>query len=102
MTVQSNGECSQCSPGHDRGDGRCARHGKTIAALAALTDGKRGTQTVSPVLTYAQQELTVQLERGPYPGEDFYRLKVTGNGESKHVNISSAQLAAIIAVLATE
>jgi hypothetical protein len=23
--------CSQCRPGHDRGDGRCERHGKLIA-----------------------------------------------------------------------
>ncbi len=22
--------CTQCGPGHDRGDGRCARHGKAI------------------------------------------------------------------------
>jgi hypothetical protein len=24
------GVCSQCAPGHDRGDGRCVRHGKLI------------------------------------------------------------------------
>jgi hypothetical protein len=28
----SAGVCSQCKPGHDRGDGRCGRHGKTIDA----------------------------------------------------------------------
>jgi hypothetical protein len=28
------GVCSQCGPGHDRGDGRCGRHGKRIAAAA--------------------------------------------------------------------
>lgn len=25
--------CSQCSPSHDRGDGRCERHGKRIAEV---------------------------------------------------------------------
>lgn len=44
---------------------------------------------------YAKDELTRQLERGPYAGEDFFRLQVTGDGATKHLNISRAELAAI-------
>lgn len=41
------------------------------------------------------------LEAGPFPGEDFYRLKVTGNGETHWMNVSPDQLAAIARVLST-
>lgn len=51
---------------------------------------------------YAASEIERQLERGPYPGEDFYRLQVSGNGQTKHVNITTAQLTKIAAILREE
>jgi hypothetical protein len=50
-------------------------------------------------LTYAASEIQRQLERGPYEGEDFFRLKVSGDGQTKTVNITPAQLAEIVEVL---
>jgi hypothetical protein len=51
-------------------------------------------------MTYAASQLQALLENGPYEGENFYRLKVTGNGATTWVNISPEQLAAIVAILA--
>ena len=51
------------------------------------------------LMPYAASEVVRQLDRGPYPGEDFYRLRVSGNGETKAVNITPAQLVAIAHVL---
>ena len=48
---------------------------------------------------YAASEMRRQLERGPYEGEDFYRMQVTGEGKTKWVNITPAQLAAIAELL---
>lgn len=48
---------------------------------------------------YAAMELLRQHNRGPNPEEGFYRLKVTGNGETKWVNISPDELAQIVTVL---
>lgn len=45
---------------------------------------------------YERQMLREQLERGPDPGEDFFRLKVTGRGETKWLNVSPAILTALI------
>lgn len=38
--------------------------------------------------TYAAREVLDQVWRGPYPGEDFHRLKVTGDRESKWLSVS--------------
>jgi hypothetical protein len=46
---------------------------------------------------YAATEIRGLLERGPYPGEDFFRLKVTGNGETRWLNVSAEQLGAFAA-----
>lgn len=48
---------------------------------------------------YAASELSRLREAGPYPGDDFFRLRVWGNGSTKHVNITDAELAAIINVV---
>jgi hypothetical protein len=42
------------------------------------------------------------LNRGPQPGEDFYRMKVTGNGETRWFNVSGEKMEAIAAILAEE
>jgi triacylglycerol esterase/lipase EstA (alpha/beta hydrolase family) len=49
--------------------------------------------------TYAAFEMLEQLKRGPYPGEDFYRLRVTGDGSTKTVNVTADQLERIAAIL---
>jgi uncharacterized protein (AIM24 family) len=49
--------------------------------------------------TYAAYELFEQLKRGPYEGEDFFRLRVTGNGETKTVNVTPGQLHEIARIL---
>lgn len=48
---------------------------------------------------HAARELRRLYECGPYPGEDFHRLKVTGNGESRWLNITPAQLKVIAGML---
>ena len=52
--------------------------------------------------SYAASELQRLLVAGPHPDEDFFRLKVTGNGSTKWVNISLQQLAAIHQLLTTD
>jgi hypothetical protein len=52
-----------------------------------------------PTQNYAATELREQLERGPSPDEDFFRLNVTGNGRTNWVNITPEQLAGIVALL---
>jgi hypothetical protein len=49
--------------------------------------------------TYLTDRLRDQLERGTQPDEGFFRIKVTGNGETHWMNISPEQLAAIIKAL---
>jgi hypothetical protein len=39
-------------------------------------------------MSYASDQIRAQLERGPAEGENFYRLQVTGNGATKHINVS--------------
>lgn len=48
-----------------------------------------------PNAEYRARELRRVLERGPFPGEDFFRLKVTGNRESRWINVTAEQLDAI-------
>lgn len=50
-------------------------------------------------MTYASDQLQILLNNGPNPGERFYRLKVTGNGETNWVNITTAQLIDLINLL---
>lgn len=50
-------------------------------------------------MNYAANEMVRQLERGPLPGEDFFRVKVTGNGETRWVNITPAQLRSFAMIL---
>lgn len=52
--------------------------------------------------TYAAKEMRRQLERGPALGEEFFRLKVTGHGETRWVNIIPEELSAIAEVLDRE
>lgn len=42
------------------------------------------------------------IEQGPYPGDDFFRVKVTGDGETWCFNISPEQAQAIEAILAKD
>ena len=53
----------------------------------------------NPPESYAAREIRRILDLGPYPGEDFYRLKVSGNGATPHVNVTPEQLEAIAAIL---
>jgi hypothetical protein len=43
--------------------------------------------------------LEQMLMAGPYPGEDFHRMKITGNGETSWINIKPSQLATIVALI---
>jgi hypothetical protein len=52
--------------------------------------------------TYITQALTRILAVGPYPGEEYFRIKVTGNGETHWMNICPSELQAIIRALDTE
>jgi hypothetical protein len=52
-----------------------------------------------PISNYTAGQIQDQLERGLYEGEDFFRLKVTGDGESHWVNVTPKQLAEIVEVL---
>lgn len=44
---------------------------------------------------YAASEVRALLKRGTQPDEDFFRMKITGNGETMWVNITPAQLEVI-------
>lgn len=50
-------------------------------------------------MTYAAEEVWRQIARGPHPDEDFYRLHVSGNGETKTLNVSREKLVQIAAIL---
>lgn len=56
-------------------------------------------EVTEPERSYASSEMVRIYEAGPSEGEDFFRLQVTGNGASKHVNITPDQLAAISELL---
>lgn len=43
--------------------------------------------------------LEQMLMAGPAPGEDFHRMKVTGNGETNWINIKPSQLVSIVALI---
>jgi hypothetical protein len=82
----------------------CPRCGRPSPGTGRFTCGIcRGEEyppsEPQPTQSYAARELQRQLDRGPYPGEDFFRLKVTGDGGTPHVNVTPDQLAAIVAVL---
>lgn len=49
---------------------------------------------------HAAREIELQLEAGPHPDEDFFRLRVSGAEQSKHVNVTPAELAGIRLLLA--
>lgn len=51
-------------------------------------------------MTYAESEIRRLLERGTQPDEDFYRMKLTGNGETKWVNVTPEQAEKIAEVVA--
>lgn len=48
---------------------------------------------------YAVDMLRHLREQGPAPGEDFFRMKATGNGETMWFNVTPTELDAITAVL---
>ena len=48
---------------------------------------------------YATSQIRSLMERGPSPGEDFYRLKVTGMGETNWVNVTHDELLIIAHIL---
>jgi hypothetical protein len=50
-------------------------------------------------LNYEAQEMVKQLKRGPYSGEDFFRLQVSGNGQTRHINITPEQLRSLAMLL---
>ena len=49
--------------------------------------------------SHAAEMIGHVIDAGPAPGEDFYRLKITGDGSTPYLNVSPAQLAAIREVL---
>lgn len=53
-----------------------------------------------PVYYYEMVQLQRVLDAGPDKGEDFFRLQVTGEVASKHLNITAEQLTKIIALFA--
>jgi hypothetical protein len=48
--------------------------------------------------TYASRMLRELRDAGTQPDEDFFRMKVTGNGETKWFNVTPAQMDALIRV----
>lgn len=66
--------------------------------LAVWSEERR--RWLSP--SYAVAMLRELLLAGPYEGEDFFRVKATGNGETKWFNVSPEKLAKIADVLAEE
>lgn len=42
--------------------------------------------------TYASREITRVISDGPAPDEDFYRLRVSGESQSHHVNVTARVL----------
>lgn len=48
--------------------------------------------------TYASRMLREIRDAGTQPDEDFFRMKVTGNGETKWFNVTPAQLDALIPI----
>jgi hypothetical protein len=53
-------------------------------------------------MTYAAREIRQQIAKGPYPGEDFFRLKLTGKGETRWVNVTPQQAERIAEALDDE
>lgn len=53
-------------------------------------------------MSYASELIRELLARGPSPGEDFFRMKATGQGETKWFNVSPERLEAIAAILDDE
>jgi hypothetical protein len=49
--------------------------------------------------TYAADQVFALIKRGPAEGEDFYRLHMSGNGPTKHVNVTDNEALAIATVL---
>lgn len=66
------------------------------AETIVYREGDRGGPATIP---YAASMLVDMLEDGPYKGEDFYRVKVTGNGETKWFNVSPAQITAFAEIM---
>ena len=54
------------------------------------------------IFNYAATEMLEQFKRGPYEGEDFFRMQVSGNGKTRWVNISPAALVRIATILDQE
>lgn len=48
---------------------------------------------------YLVRELTRLRDAGTHPDEDFFRMKFTGNGETKWLNVTPAQYDAILTAL---
>lgn len=48
---------------------------------------------------YPTKELRRLMDDGPSPGEDFYRVKVTGSGETHWFNVTPDELDAITRIL---
>lgn len=53
-------------------------------------------------MSYAAREIRDQLARGTQPDESFFRVKVTGNGETKWFNVSAHALDGFARVLERE
>jgi hypothetical protein len=54
------------------------------------------------VSAYAARMLRLVHDIGPHEDEGFFRLKVTGAGQSPWVNVTPGQLAAIADILDTK
>jgi hypothetical protein len=50
---------------------------------------------------YREREIRRVLDNGPWPGEDFYRLKITGESQTHALNVSPEQVAAIAEIVGT-
>jgi hypothetical protein len=50
-------------------------------------------------MSYAAAELYKMLAAGTQPDEDFYRMRVWGNGSTKHFNVSPESLRKIAEIL---
>lgn len=51
---------------------------------------------------YATAQVRALLNRGPHADEDFFRVKITGDGETRWFNVSSEMLEQFAQILESD
>lgn len=55
-----------------------------------------------PMTYYATAQVRALLNRGPHADEDFFRVKITGDGETRWFNVSSEMLEQFAQILESD